>query len=275
MGVRGRWLGVAAWALLMAAPGAAQGDMTAAGTAARAAVSPPVSGTAVLIAPVQGSDALGASYGEPVSNAVRDALRSRGHQVTAVQEPWGQALVDCQTPECIEHALDAADAAFAVVPAVWSRERGGAELTLTLVQRSGRSLNVSAPFGADVSRTATALVDMLLARQAAAGPDVRPDATASETPHPHAWKAGPILLIAGGSAAFVAIGVAAGIKDDGQQLDGAAVGAWSAVGAAAVAGGIAWWVVGKKRRRSENSLHGARGVTVGFQPTRIDLRLRF
>lgn len=276
MGVRGYWLGATAWVVLTAAPGAAQGTVTAAATAL-ASSSPTAAPAAVLIAPVQGSDALGASYGEPVSNAVRGALRSRGHQVTAGQEPWGRAVVDCQTPECIEHALDAADAAFAVVPAVWSRERGGAELTLTLVQRSGRSLNVSAALGTDVSRTATALVDMLLMRQAAssAGPEVWPDATASETPHPHAWKAGPILLIAAGSAAFVAIGVAAGIRDDSQQLDGAAVGAWSAVGTAAVAGGIAWWVVGKKRRRSENSRHGARGATVGFQPTRIDLRLRF
>ena len=257
MGARGDWLGVAAWVLLTAAPASA-------------------SAGSVFLAALQGSAAIGASHAEPVANAVRRALGSRGHLVADGEELWGQAVVDCQTPECVEHALDAADAAFAVVPAVWSRQRGGAELTLTLVQRSGRNLNVSTALGTDASQAATALVDMLLMRQAASsvGPD-RSDAAASEAAHPHAWKAGPIVLIAAGSAAFVAIGVAAGVQDDGQQLDGAAVGAWSAVGAAAVAGGIAWWVVGKKRRRPENSQHDARGATVGFQPARIDLRLRF
>ncbi|KPK16062.1 MAG: hypothetical protein AMJ62_07215 [Myxococcales bacterium SG8_38] len=225
---------MAAWVLLTAAPASA-------------------SAGSVLLAPLQGSDALGASHAEPVANAVRRALGSRGHLVADGEELWGQAVVD-----------------------FWSRQRGGAELTLTLVQRSGRNLNVSTALGTDASQAATALVDMLLMRQAASsvGPD-RSDAAASEAAHPHAWKAGPIVLIAAGSAAFVAIGVAAGVQDDGQQLDGAAVGAWSAVGAAAVAGGIAWWVVGKKRRRPENSQHDARGATVGFQPARIDLRLRF
>ncbi|HSN81454.1 MAG TPA: hypothetical protein VLS88_02655, partial [Polyangiales bacterium] len=119
--MRGYWLGATAWVLMTAAPGAAQRTVTAAGTALASSsptAAPAAAPAAVLIAPVQGSDALGASYGEPVSNAVRGALRFRGHQVTAGQEPWGRAVVDCQTPECIEHALDAADAAFAVVPAV-------------------------------------------------------------------------------------------------------------------------------------------------------------
>ena len=73
-------------------------------------------------------------------------------------------------------------------------------------------------------------------------------------------------MLAGGSAAFIAIGVGAATKSENQQLNTSAVAAWSAIGAAAIAGGIAWWVVGAKRRRA-----GA----VGLRPTGIDLRLRF
>ena len=39
------------------------------------------------------------------------------------------------------------------------------------------------------------------------------------------------------------------------------------VGAAAIGGGIAWWVVGAKRRRP--------APTIALRPTGIDLRLRF
>ena len=96
-----------------------------------------------------------------------------------------------------------------------------------------------------------------------------------EPAHPHAWKAGPIILIAGGAAAFVAVGVAAGIRNDTQQLNAGAVAAWSAIGAAAIAGGIAWWVVGEKQRRRKAESTPAVAPAIAFRPTGIDLRLRF
>ena len=85
--------------------------------------------------------------------------------------------------------------------------------------------------------------------------------------HPHAWKAGPIVLLAAGAAAFIAVGDGAATKGDHQQLNSAAVGVWSAVGAAAMAGGITWWVVGAKRRQ--------RAPTLALHPRGVDLRLRF
>jgi hypothetical protein len=179
--------------------------------------------------------------------------------------------VACQTPECIEQALDAAGAAFAIVPAIWVRESGGEELTLTLVQKSGRSLNATGAVGDDLSGTSADLVDELLAQGAA----VPASASAPAPAHPHAWKAGPIVLIAGGAAAFVAVGVAAGIRNDTQQLNTGAAAAWSVVGATAIAGGIAWWVVGEKRRRQRAESTGALAPTIAFHPTGIDLRLRF
>jgi hypothetical protein len=221
----------------------------------------------VLLAPVQGSEALRGQLGERVLGAVRRALRSRGYQDAASRELLGQAVVACQTPECIEQALDAAGAAFAIVPAIWVRESGGEELTLTLVQKSGRSLNATGAVGDDLSGRSADLVDELLA-QGAAVPVPAPA-------HPHAWKAGPIVLIAGGAAAFVAVGVAAGIRNDTQQFKPGAVAAWSVVGATSIAGGIVWWVVGQKRRRQRAESTGALAPTIAFHPTGIDLRLRF
>jgi hypothetical protein len=183
----------------------------------------------------------------------------------------GQAVVACQTPECIEQALDAAGAAFAIVPAIWVRESGDEELTLTLVPKSGRSLNATGAVGDDLSGRSADLVDELLAQGAA----VPASTSASAPAHPHAWKAGPIVLIAGGAAAFVAVGVAAGIRNDTQQLNTGAAAAWSVVGATAIAGGIAWWVVGEKRRRQRAESTGALAPTIAFHPTGIDLRLRF
>jgi hypothetical protein len=217
--------------------------------------------------------------------AVRRALQARGYQETVSQELLGQAVVACQTPECVERALEAAGAAFAIVPAIWSRESGGEELTLTLMQKSGRNLNANGLVGDNLSGTAADLVAKLLERQAAA---LAADAAAasvvvpapaaaagSESAHPHAWKAGPIILIAGGAAAVVAVGVAAGIRSDTQQLNTAAVATWSAIGAAAIAGGIAWWVIGEKRRRQKAESAGTLAPTMAFRPTGIDLRLRF
>jgi hypothetical protein len=273
-------MAAAAWAQQPTAatePAAAIGSEGTAAAATRA----------VLIAPVQGSDALQRSQGESIADALQRALRSHGYHTRDSAPGAGQALVDCQTPECTEDALDAAGAVFAIVPAIWSRTRGGAELTLTLLERVGRSLNASAGLAGEPAVAAAALLDVLLARHAAlAGsqalaashaadaepPSARLGASlgqgrpqTAEPARPHAWKAGPILLLAAGAGAFAAIGVAAGIKDDHQQLDPAAVGAWSAVGAAAIAGGVVWWVVGEKRRRATLDLH----------PTRIDFGLRF
>ncbi|NOQ84876.1 MAG: hypothetical protein GQ551_12780, partial [Myxococcales bacterium] len=250
---------VLAWVVAMAAvPAAAQGAV--AGTVAEpasvaeavpaavpASVAEPVNGW-VLVSPVQGSEALRVRHGGRVLGAVRRALQARGYRELASQELLGKAVVACQTPECVEQTLDAAGAAFAIVPAIWLRESGGEELTLTLVQKSGRSLNANGVIGDDLSGIAADLVDELLERQAAA---VAAEASAaaasvavpapsavapSEPAHPHAWKAGPIILIAGGAAAIVTVGVAAGIRSDTQQFNTAAVATWSAIGAAAIAG---------------------------------------
>jgi hypothetical protein len=80
--------------------------------------------------------------------------------------------------------------------------------------------------------------------------------------------------MAGGAAAFIAIGVAAGVRSDSQQLNTGAVAAWSVVGAAAIAGGIAWLVVGDKRRRRRASQANAL-PELTLYPTGFDLRLRF
>jgi len=285
---------IAVWVVVTAAgPAAAQesGAETAA-VAAPAAVPgsvpasapgsvPAAESVSVLVAPVQGSEAARVRHGERVLGAVWRALLARGYREAVSPELLGSAVVACQIPECVEQALEAADAAFAIVPAIWSRESGGEELTLTLVQKSGRSLNANGALGDDLPGVAADLVDELLARRAATGPSRNVEAAppsrsaASGPAHPHAWKAGPIILIAGGAAAFVAVGVAAGIRNDTQQLNTGAVAAWSAIGAAAIAGGIAWWVIGEKRRRREAKSTTALVPAIAFRPTGIDLRLRF
>jgi hypothetical protein len=246
-------------------------------------------GVSVLVAPVQGSEGVRRVHGERLEGAVRRALEVRGYPVTAAGGALGQVAIACQTPECVERTLDAAGAAFAIVPAIWSRKSGGEELTLTLVQKSGRSLNANGVVGDDLSATAADLVDELLTRQAAAVAVAASEAEApraAEAPphpwgsasgggHPHAWKAGPIILIAGGAAAVVAVGVAAGIRNDTQQLNSGAVAAWSAIGAAAIAGGITWWVIGEKRRQQKAESASTVAPTIAFHPTGIDLRLRF
>ena len=240
----------------------------------------------VLLAPVQGGASLRARDGARVAAAVRRGLEVHGYHASLSQELLGRALVACQTPECAEQALDAAGAAFAIVPAIWSRKSGGQEVTLTLVQRSGRSLNATGLVGDDLAAVTVGLVEGLLARRAASataagtGPGTGAGTgtgtgTGGERGRPHAWKAGPIILIAGGAAAVVAIGVGAGVKGDDQQLNTSAVAAWAAVGAAAIGGGIAWWVVGEKRRRKSGDLRGALAPELALHPTKIDLRLRF
>jgi hypothetical protein len=286
MGARGDRIAVlVALGVLMAAGSvAAQGS--GAGSAAGSVPAAKTVAEPVVVSPVQGSEAARERHGQRVAGAVRRALWARGYEETGSQELLGQAVVACQTPECVEQALDAASAAFAIVPAIWSRLSGGEELTLTLVQRSGRNLNASGVLGGELSATTAGLVDELLEQQAAAmavlasaaaavalpGPD---EAGPTEPNHPHAWKAGPAILIAGGAAAVVAVGVAAGIRTDTQQINTAAAAAWSAIGAAAIAGGVAWWVVGEKRRRKKTQPAGARTPTMALHPTGIDLRLRF
>lgn len=234
----------------------------------------------VLVTPVQGSESVSRERRERVVDAVGRALESHGYAVDVSQPLLGQAVVACQSSECIEQTLDAADAELAIVPAVWSKESASEELTLTLLQRVHRNLNASGPVGPDLSAAAGALVNELLAKRAvqvpssAAVPPRRADAShrqrgsLSDGPkHRHAWKSGPIILLSGGAAAFVAIGVGAATKGAGEQLNAAAVAGWSAVGAAALAGGIAWWVVGAKRCRQ--------APTITLYPGGVDLRLRF
>jgi hypothetical protein len=271
--------------VIAAEPVAAQGSgaVTEPGsTPASASVPVPVPvpvKASVLVAPVQGSEALRVQHGDRVAGAVRRALDARGYQETGSQELLGRAIVACQTPECVEQALDAAHASFAIVPAIWSRATGGEELTLTLIQKSGRNLNANGVLDDDLPGTAATLVDELLEQQVAsvvATPSAAAATAETVAPsHPHAWKAGPIILIAGGAGAVIAVGVAAGIRNDTQQFNTAGVATWSAVGAAAIAGGIAWWVVGEKRRRQKAEPAAALATEIAFRPTGIDLRLRF
>lgn len=258
----------ASWLLaVMAATPAAAAEPDSA-TVASAAPRP------VLVTPVQGSEALTEERKALVLAAVERALEKRGYSAEAGNEMLGHAVVACQSPECVTQALDASGAEFALVPALWLRGDARQELTLTLVQRVHRSLNASAPAGDELGITAQALVDELLADRASlrTTPVAVPDSPPSPR-HPNAWKAGPIILIAGGAAAFIAIGVGAASKSESQQLNTGAVAAWSLIGAAALAGGIAWWVVGSKRRRRDAAL--ASGATLALRPTGVDLRLRF
>ena len=269
-----------------------------------ASVSVPAPATAtVLVAPVQGTRGVRHAYSERVGGALRDALEERGY--TAVtDEPRGQALVLCGTLACIEQTLESAGASFGLVPAMWARAGERRELTLTLVGKSGRNLNAGTVINGDLRRTAADLLDELLARRSeldsdthdelatdrftitAAGGDsvggIRDSATVAATDEPkrtsrlpHAWKAGPIVLLVGGVGIFVGIGAAAGMKNDNQQLNKGAVAVWSVVGAAALAGGTAWWVVGETRRRQSERSGATTDTAIRVSPSGIDLRLRF
>ena len=303
MGARGLRLGAVGVAVMLTASASAQesgGDSAS----VPASVSESVSGSVpasvpvpVLLTPVQGTESVRARDGARLAAAVRRGLEAHGYHASLSQELVGRALVACRTPECIAQALDAVGAAFAIVPAFWMRASGGREVTLTLVQRSGRSLNATGLVGDDLAGVTVGLVQGLLARRAVAaaataagtaaatatgsasaigtGTGTRTGARRAGRGRPHAWKAGPITLIAGGAAAIVAIGVGAGVKSDDQQLDTSAVAAWAALGAAAIGGGIAWWVVGEKRRRKNGDLRGALAPELALHPTKIDLRLRF
>ncbi|MGD8608439.1 MAG: hypothetical protein PVH21_14175, partial [Myxococcales bacterium] len=232
----GRKWGVAAWVVLATVPAAAQDAGAWADSRSASA----------LLAPLQGSRALRPSLQAPVEEAVREALAVRGYEVITSQDRWGQRLVDCSTPECVEQALHGAGAGFAIVPAVWSRSERPDELTLTLFSRAGRSVNVSGPMEGDLAEAGAALIEALLDRRVAltssseapnalGSPlsmtsNALDDSSSSEPRRPHAWKAGPAILLSAGIGAFVAVGASAAVKRQDQQLNGAAVGAWSAIG---------------------------------------------
>lgn len=235
------------------------GVLSASASAAASSVRP------VLVAPVVGSESITEADRSRIRDAVRRALEAHGHRVSKADAVLGRSVIACQTPECIKQALDAAGVEFAIVPALWKRGANDKELTLTLVQRQGRNLNADENLNADLDAVTRALVGELLARREAVLAAVVEPASA-EPEHPNAWLAGPVLLMAAGTAAFIAIGVGAATRSDTQQLNTAAVAAWSTVGAAAIAGGVAWWVVGANRRRA---------TTVSVRPTGFDLRLRF
>jgi hypothetical protein len=226
----------------------------------------------VLVTPTVGSESVEDGARDELVAAVERALEAEGYSVALDQDRIGRALIACQTPECIERALDAAHAEFAIVPALWERRGGEAEVTLTLLQREGRNINADAVLGSSSDVVAQALVDELLSARAAV--DTDPATPRAEPQRPNAWLAGPVVLLAGGTAAFIAIGVGAATKSESQQFNTTAVATWSAVGAAALAGGIAWWVVGAKRRHADPAA-ASRAPTLALHPTGIDLRLRF
>lgn len=254
------------------------------GFAASAAAKESEASTSVLVTPTQGSPSVPAERRKLVVEALAHALRARGYTPSVDDASLGHALVVCPTPECVERTLKVAGVAVAVVPAIWVRDGAAEELTLTLVPARGRNFNVSGPLGEDISVTTGALVDALLEARASSAPSMLeplPGVLDASVPvetrrpkRPHAWLAGPVVLIAGGTAAFLAIGIGAATKRDDEQLDTSAVAVWSAVGAGAIAGGTAWWVVGARRRRHLDPARQARG-RLAVHPTGIDLRLRF
>lgn len=284
-----RWV-AAAWLLVLAVPAAAEDRVADSGQCVFSSAPTPDAAPAVLLAPAQGSASLRPLYAESLCAALHDALASFGFRAARGSVDEARAMIECQTPECIEAALAAAGASFAIVPAIWLREQGAPELTLTLLQPVGRNVNASTPVEGQVADAAAMLVDLLMSRRAAVpqhsdalagGPrfdgltrNAGPSGVDRVAAHPHAWKAGPIVMIAAGLGAFGAIGIAAGVRSDDQKLNPAAVGAWSAIGAVALASGAAWWVVGK-RRRLDRATSQRDDPAISLQPTRIDFRLRF
>lgn len=266
----GVWWVAATVSATASAAAAEPGAGSATGPAAES-VTESAAGLTVLVAPLQGDESLRGAREGQVRDAVRRAVESHGYAIAPAALVLGHAVVACQSPECIARTLDAASAELAIVPAVWLQPSGGEELTLTLIRPNEKNLNASGPVGDDLSEAASRLLAELLAPRAAVIAKPAFEASSAEPTrrqpkYPHAWKAGPICLLAGGTAAFLAIGIGAATKSEQEQLDTTAVAIWSAVGVAALAGGITWWVIGAKRRRAP---------TVALRPTGIDLRLRF
>ena len=250
---------------------------------------------AALVSPTQGDTALRDLIGERAESAIRRALNSHGYVTSPRDSMLGTALVACETPECMDQVLSAAGAEFGVVPAVWTRTRDGEkELTITLIERSGRTINLEGTVDAN---NTTAMVASQLIEEALAQRGVEPlmgdpvaEAAAknSEPKERQYWIAGPILLIAAGAGMGVAVGIAA--AQDGcserrgdqcverTDLNNTVAIALSAVGAAAVAGGVAWWIVGaKRRRRARKEIEGAaaRTTRVGVSPTGVHFRMQY
>ena len=250
----------------------------------------------VLLAPVQGSEGVRHAYGTRVRKALTGALRQRGYTV-APRKDRAVALVSCAAPECTTRVLDKTTAEFGVVPAIWAKDDHTREITLTLVGGSGRTINAGTVMNGDLSSTIGGLLDELLTRRAElepstntelaltaapespslgarAGPSARSSIPSDAPNHPNAWKSGPILLWASGAGVFVAIGVAAATKGEHQRLRTGAVAAWSAVGGAALLGGVAWWIMGK-RRQAQRSRAESLETAVRVSSRGFDLRLRF
>jgi hypothetical protein len=249
-----------------------------------------------LVGPVQGSPEVRHAYAARVHRALVHSLEARGYAV--LDDPAaGEALVACASVECVTDTLDLAGAPYGWVPAMWVRTGTRRELTLTLVQKSGRSLNAGTVINGDLSSITASLVDELLHRvDDGEHPSVETDAppglvakaisvpsshdpasnVVSDEPatgRAHAWMAGPIVLWAGGGAIFIAIGAAAAMRDDDQRLNEGAVVGWSILGVAALATGTAWWVVGSRRRSSKG--RAGRQAAIGVSPSGFDLRVRF
>ncbi len=218
MGAGGLGFGAVWVAVILAAPASAQesgGESASVPVSAPVPASESVPASVPESAPASVSAPASARDGARLAAAVRRGLEAHGYHASLSQELVGRAVVACQTPECIEQSLDAAGAAFAIVPAIWLRKSSGEEVTLTLVQRSGRSLNATGVVGDDLAGATVGLVEGLLARRAEAVAAAATESatgigtetgtgtgtgTGGERGRPHAWKAGPIILIAGGSS---------------------------------------------------------------------------
>lgn len=255
------------------------------GSWATGAEAQPGPATDALLAATQEDSRSPQRYGALIDASVQSSLAARGIR-TRPESKLGASLVSCETPECMESRLLLADVEFGVVPALWLRpETGGYELTLTFIERSGRTANVQA--SVDPSRPQSAvdeLVDAGLERRDRQAAVVDPVARAAMgTDHPpksRQWMAGPTLLIAGGLGTLIAVGVKAAQQGctlsvaevcvEQRELRTAGVAAASALAAGAILGGTAWWVVGSKRRRQGARKHASLGIGKSQVHFRLD-----
>jgi hypothetical protein len=232
----------------------------------------PKARSAALLTPTQGDPQAAQQYGARIGAAVRSALESQAVRVVS-EAPVGPSLVRCETPECMESLLVQAGAELGIVPALWHQpQTGGYELTLTFIERSGRTANVEAMASPSAPEaTVHKLVEDGLERRTAPTSVVDPVARAAglaDEPNPvDYWKAGPALLIAGGVATLVAIGVKAAQRGCSSSVDEvciertefnkAALATASVLAAGALIGGTSWWVLGRKRRRETHGKHAS------------------
>lgn len=199
----------------------------------------------VLLAPTQGMQQARAAHGKRAMAALRKALAKRKINTVGPDVLLGGALLVCETKACRKQAFDSAGAEFGLVPTVWQREGQGAEFGLALVTLRGRQANASRPVQGDWKGSAESVLATVLdgAPPYTPGQDTENDQRANSK----LWLAGPIALIALGSGAVLAVGVAAGAKASNERLKTGPVAAWSTLGAAAIGGGITWWLLGNKR----------------------------